>query len=344
MKTLFSLIEYGNPRLLSRNLRSLVFDFMETELKIGMPGYFEELIPQLYYLFNFLDAAADGEITKQPQTDNPDLLNEENSAAFLQEDEILKGITAFIVQTIHPERIYRILHQPLQEGGELTTDLLIVIPEWLPPKQFAAAETLIEAGCMLGTNLHFSLHHANQVKTAITEGPVFYSLVCTQANLLYWRNKNDWPEIDKEKRSTARQAAWLQFQKGFAKAAAFLKHAQQNSPQNDDLLTAFFLQQATELCCRAILTSITGIDKKTHTITSLKKCCRRCTTVVDEIFPLATDEDKRLLHLLDDAYLSNRYSNNYTISQTDLAVLLEKVTQLHKTAYTAVQHLLDVSA
>lgn len=343
MKTLFSLIEYGNPRLLSRNLRSLVFDFMETELKIGVPGYFEELIPQLYYLFNFLDAAADGEITRTQQNDNLELLTAENSAALLQNDETLKGITSFIVQTIHPERIYRILHQPLQEGAELTTDLLIIIPEWLPPKQFTAAETLIEAGCMLGTNLHFSLHHANQVKTAITEGPVFYSLVCNPANLLYWSNKNDWPEMDKEKRSTARQAAWLQFQQGFAKAAAFLKHAQQNSTQNDDLLTAFFLQQATELCCRAILTSITGIDKKTHTITSLKKCCRRCTTVVDEIFPLLTEQDKRLLQLLDDAYLSSRYSNNYTIAKTDISLLLEKVTQLHKAAYTAVQNLLDLS-
>ncbi len=343
METLNSLIEYGNPRLLSRNLRSLVFDFMETELKIGMPGYFEELIPQLYYLFNFLDAAADGEITKPQHNDNLELLNEENSPAFLQEDEILKGITSFIVQTIRPERIYRILHQPLQEGAELTTDLLIVIPEWLPPKQFTTAETLIEAGCMLGTNLHFSLHHANQVKTAITEGSVFYNLVCNPFNLLYWSNKNDWPEINKEKLNMARQNAWLQFQQGFAKAVAFLKHAQQQQQHNADLLTAFFLQQATELCCRAILTSITGLDKKTHAITSLKKCCRRCTTVVDEVFPMVTGEDKRLLQLLDDAYLSSRYSNNYTITETDLDSLTKKVTQLHHAAYTAVQHLLDLS-
>lgn len=340
METLFSLIEYGNPRLLSRNLRSLVFDFMETELRIGVPVYFEELIPQLYYLFNFLDAAADGEITKPLQKEKPDLLNEENSAAFLQHNEILKGITSFIVQTIRPERIYRILHQPLQVGAELTTDLLIVIPEWLPLKQFTATETLIEAGSIAGSNLHFSLHHANQVKTAIAEGNIFFSMVCNQENLLYWSNSNHWPQIIPEKVKNAKQKALLLFQQGFAKATAFLKHAEQNRQHNDDLLTAFFLQQATELCCRAILVSLTGLDKKTHAITTLKKCCRRCTTVVDEVFPLVTEEDKRLQQLLDDAYLNNRYCNNYTITVTDLDVLTKKVAQLHNAAYTAVQNLL----
>ncbi|MBS4065002.1 MAG: hypothetical protein KGZ74_10615, partial [Chitinophagaceae bacterium] len=58
METLNKLINYGNPALINRNLRYVLFEYMEEELRIGSTAPFVELLPQLNYLFNFLEEAA----------------------------------------------------------------------------------------------------------------------------------------------------------------------------------------------------------------------------------------------------------------------------------------------
>ena len=59
MESLNTLIEYGNPAMISRNLRKVLFDYLEEELKIGTTIYFLDLLPQLNYLFNLLEEAAE---------------------------------------------------------------------------------------------------------------------------------------------------------------------------------------------------------------------------------------------------------------------------------------------
>ena len=66
MQSLHTLISHGNPASISSNLRKVLFDYMETELKIGTTGYFEELLSQLNYLFNFLEEAAEAKDHQLP--------------------------------------------------------------------------------------------------------------------------------------------------------------------------------------------------------------------------------------------------------------------------------------
>lgn len=57
VKELDELFEYVPPERLSRNLRNLLLSHLEHEE--GRPLYFEDLIIDLYFLFQFLDMAAD---------------------------------------------------------------------------------------------------------------------------------------------------------------------------------------------------------------------------------------------------------------------------------------------
>jgi len=216
------------------------------------------------------------------------------------------------------------------------------LPDTMQEKPFSEYETLIEAGCSLGTQLSFSLHQASHLNNAVKEGHIFYSLVCTEENLMYWSEEKEWPVTPEERIKELSQNALQRFQNNFSKAETFLQHATQCVLQQNNKLTAFFLQQAAELCCRAILISLTGRDKKTHSITSLKKTCRRCTAVVDQAFPCYTEEDKRLLKILDDAYIAARYEDGFSLSATDMELLLLKVQQLHIAAVTAIKNRLSL--
>ncbi|HLP36751.1 HEPN domain-containing protein [Lacibacter sp.] len=342
MESLNTLLEHGNPALISRNLRKVLFDYLEDELKIGTTNYFLELLPELNYLFNFLEEAAEAKqnyaftIIKKHAA-----VEDENCAAWLFEDDILYRVTVFLVITLQPERIYRIVHDP-HLGQQPVTDLMIVLPDTMQEKPFSEYETLIEAGCSLGTQLSFSLQQASRVNTAVKEGHVFYSLVCTGENLMYWSEEKEWPTTPGERLKEIMQNARERFQTNFSKAQTFLHHATKCIEQQNNKLTAFFLQQAAELCCRAILISLTGRDKKTHSLAALKKTCRRCTAVVDQVFPCYTEEDKRLLKILDDAYIAARYEDDFSPSSTDIELLLQKVQQLHHAAVTAIKNRLSL--
>ena len=68
---------------------------------------------------------------------------------------------------------------------------MIVLPDSMQNKPFTEYETLIVAGCSLGTQLSFSVHQASHFNTAVKEGHVFYNLVCTEENLLYWSEEKE---------------------------------------------------------------------------------------------------------------------------------------------------------
>jgi HEPN domain-containing protein len=342
MDSLNTLIEYGNPAMISRNLRRVLFDYLEDELKIGPTIYFLDLLPQLNYLFNFLEEAA--EAKERPSfalTKKHAAVEGENCAPWLFADDLLYRVTVFLVTTVEPERIYRIVHEAAAQQQPVT-DLMIVLPDSMQNKPFGEYETLIEAGCSLETQLSFSLHQATHVNAAVKEGHVFYSLVCTEENLMYWSEEKEWPTTPGEKLKEIIQNAWQRFQTNFSKAETFLYHATQCIQQQNNKLTAFFLQQAAELCCRALLISLTGRDKKTHSIAALKKSCRRCTSVVDQAFPCNTEEDERLLKILEVAYIAARYEDDFSLSVTDSELLLLKVQQLHQAAVTAVKSRLSL--
>ncbi len=344
MEALNTLIEYGDPAMISRNLRKVLFDYMEEELKIGTTIYFLDLLPQLNYLFDLLEEAAEAE--GRPllvETPKHVALEEENCNPRLFDDGLLYRVTVFLVTTLQPERIYRIIHEQESQKQPLT-DLMIVLPDTMQEKPFSEYETLIEAGCSMGTQLSFSLHQASRVNKAVEEGHIFYSFVCTEENLMYWSNEKEWPSTAGERIKELSQNAVQQFQNNFSKAETFLQYAEQGIVQQNNKLTGFFLQQAAELCCRAILISLTGRDKKTHSIASLKKCCRRCTAAVDHAFPSETEEEKRLLKMLDDAYIAARYDDQFSLAVTDMELLLVKVQQLHKDAVTAVKNRLNLPA
>jgi HEPN domain-containing protein len=343
MNSLQYLLENDQPRSLSRNLRRMLFDYIENEYRFGLPAFFGDLFPAINSLFNFLDDAEDGKINAALLKDQVFDAANKSFPPWLLENKTLFGAVRFIVETIHPVRIYCINHGPaINEGGNWM-DLVIIVSNEHNAKPFNEYENIIEAGCINNARLSFSLHQACHVKSAMEEGYIFYSLVCIPENLVYDDGTLQWEQAPPEKKQAAVEKAAFIFQCGFNRAVAFLQTADTFSQKEEYPLAAFFLQQAAELCLRSLTCALLGYEKRTHAITALKKYCSRCAPQVNEIFPDDTDEEKRLTKLLEDAYLGGRYEENFTVKPNDLELLMTKVRRLHQCSLDLVKHKLDSS-
>ncbi len=331
MKSLQTLIEYGHPLQLSRNLRRILLDYMEYELRTGIPLALEEALPSFNYLLDFLEEAGQQKEDSSWLSDDAENRCPGIISASLHNNKSLYRAVAFIAATVQPERIYKIEHRSLQPAEDPVTDLMIILPKRQSEKPFSAFESLIETGCLAGQNIRYSLHQFQHVAWAIADGHPLFSLYCNPANLIYQHNQSDWPETSPEKKGEAMQKAANVFQQGFIKALAFFEQAQ-HCRQQHPTFAAFFLQQAAELCFRAMLLALSGQDKKTHELNMLVKNCSRFAPFVKEIFDEQKEEDVRLRQLLEAAYLGARYEENFALAAEDLDSLFEKVTILHREA------------
>ncbi len=237
-------------------------------------------------------------------------------------------IVDLIIASLEPEMIFQVTHpNVLQDGADTYRDLLIVLPD-SNATPFQELEPVVELITAKDGRLSCSLHKASAIQQALNDGHIYYSLVCIKENLIYQNTTAKIPDLPAEKFAAVVAKGRQEFEAGMAKAHSFYAGAEKYAKSNDSAMTMFMLQQATELTFRAVALSLYGIERRTHSIKSLKKLNRRLAPQLNDIFPADTDEEERLLKVLEDAYLEARYLNGYTVAIDDLQILLIRVGQL----------------
>jgi uncharacterized protein len=93
---------------------------------------------------------------------------------------------------------------------------------------------------------------------------------------------------------------------------------------------AFNLHQATECYYSAILLVFTGYKPKGHNLKWLNNQAITIDIRFQEVFPMATKEEKDLFQLLKKAYIDARYKKDYTINISELNYLSDRVCILGK--------------
>ncbi len=164
---------------------------------------------------------------------------------------------------------------------------------------------------MQDCTIHFSLHQSSQLNKQISEGHIFYSMVCIMKNLVYDNGVLPLTELSSEKINELIAQANNDFYTGFKRAEAFLEGANNYYGNHEIEIAAFMLQQSIELALRSIILALTGNEVKTHCIRILQKHCIRCAPELNEIFPGTNENEERLVNLLDRAYLNARYTDKF---------------------------------
>jgi HEPN domain-containing protein len=340
---LVKFFEVHPPRRVSRNLRRVLLDYLRDQLETGSPLFIDELLWDMYDLFDLLDIATTEtrgwhhprEFDKEDLYEagneyKPDALTQTIGAVINAnvEDNALTTLINFIVTAIQPQQIF-LLHPAPNAAIDNSTyiDLLIVIADKCNAS-FSEYETLIKLGCINQKEVNFTLHQANYINKQIAEGHIFYSLVCTTKNLVYTNGAELVTPAPALNNPAIKQKAINDFATGYIRAQSFLKGAKQQIENGENATVAFMLHQAAELTLRAFIFALMGFDARTHSIELLKKHSRRCMPQVNELLPAGDEDEAQLLKVLDKAYLGARYASNYSIDDKLLDALLKKVTTL----------------
>lgn len=118
------------------------------------------------------------------------------------------------------------------------------------------------------------------------------------------------------------------FQKEHEKMAAFMDGASffienENFPQ-----AAFMLHQYIELWMRYAALFMMGKERKSHSIKELQTYIKAFTPELGNLFNTEIEEEQSILKLLDDAYITTRYENNYHINLEQIHIIVDKASKI----------------
>src|SRR5699024_7650416 len=113
---------------------------------------------------------------------------------------------------------------------------------------------------------------------------------------------------DEEAENKAREAC---FADGLNKCKGFLAGVDHFSLTGDNRMAAFLLHQAAEQALRILLEVGSGYRYCGHSIDRLFRYCCMVNHKMSDTFALNSSQDKRLLHLLNKAYIDSRYKQHY---------------------------------
>lgn len=243
----------------------------------------------------------------------------------------LKEACKVIIKLIGPEKIFLLGSYENEQDKRTLYDLLITITA-SANRPYNEYNVIMEHIGMKIYPVTGTFVKANDLLKRMAVGHIYFSRVCRSENLLYDDGVHPLPVPDTIPVDDIIARAERDFNNGLQRAKFFLEGARHYSEKKENDLAAFMLHQAAELTYRAISKSLTDHELFSHDLSSLRRKCQRCAPGIMQIFPGDNEEEKRLLNLLQKAYVHTRYKDNYEICECDLTALLMRIEQLHLAA------------
>jgi HEPN domain-containing protein len=131
------------------------------------------------------------------------------------------------------------------------------------------------------------------------------------------------------------------FEKEQDKMASFLDGATFFVEKNNLPQAAFMLHQYIELWFRYAALFIMGKERKSHSIKELQTYIKTFAPELGNLFSTEIEEEQHLLRLLDDAYITTRYENNYHINLEQIHKILERANKMESLTTSLFKNKLD---
>ncbi|MGJ7033242.1 HEPN domain-containing protein [Niabella hirudinis] len=158
----------------------------------------------------------------------------------------------------------------------------------------------------------------------------FARFVWQHAPVLYDAENIYREDFTETKATVNSKEATRQWEDGLSKAKEFLAGAELYRVRRQHKMVAFMLHQSAEQALRALLIAATGYYANTHSIDRLLRYGSLVAHQLPGIFPRQTEPDKRLLNLLQKAYIDTRYKEDYKITDDELLTLTGKIRRIHE--------------
>lgn len=159
----------------------------------------------------------------------------------------------------------------------------------------------------------------------IEEGRYFYTQIKQEGIVLYNSKKYQLARRRKLNFTEIKEQAQEYFDEKFERANNFLKYAIIADKETDYKEASFFLHQACENYYYAIRLTFTLRNNKQHNLSKLSSSVKSYSEELTSIFPLNTQEEKRLFMLLKAAYVEARYNPKFAVTKEDIDTIIPKV-------------------
>lgn len=251
----------------------------------------------------------------------------------------LKALTQIVLDKVQAEMIILFGSyargdwvEDYQEKYEYVSDfdILIVTKDKNSAKQVKRSREL-EEELLANENItrtSIIYHSIGFVNDKIERNYYFFVDILKEGIMLFDSGKFSLSE-PKELNPTQRvEKSTEEFEHWFEGACQFLETAYIQIEKGWYKIAAFQLHQATERFYAAILLVFTDYKPRIHDIEILGNQVAKQHAEFSTVFPMSTEEEKRLFVLLKKAYIDARYNRNYRIVKEELEYLGGRVALL----------------
>lgn len=234
-----------------------------------------------------------------------------------------------------------IFHNTVNSSAFVADVWLLVLLENFSNKSRQEWQDKIEAHCnMLVPTTTIVLQEASFREEA-ENGERFACTVLQSADCIYDVADTAYPEAVLSHPDTGTRETDSLLSTGINKAREFLAGAELYRVRKQYNLSAFMLHQSAEQSMLALLSVVMGFRANTHNVERLLRYGSFLSGALTDIFLPHKEEDKRLIKLLQKAYIDTRYGKEYTIHYNDLLQLTEKVARIADIAIAAGKQILN---
>lgn len=175
------------------------------------------------------------------------------------------------------------------------------------------------------------IHNIDYVNEGLSFGQYFFSDIVKEGVLLHDTGKVVFVQSKELTAAQQREVAENYFDIWFNRGKEFLIDAQNAAARDSNKNAAFYLHQATENFYNTVLLVFTGYKPKTHSLDKLRQYAKPYSKELMQIFPETNSplgdggNESHLFDLLKRGYIDARYKNDYTITEQELAALIQKL-------------------
>jgi len=257
-------------------------------------------------------------MTNQNNLENPSMLNQHEFKEPCTVEFISK-----LTQLISIERIY-MCH--CEWKGNPVMKITILIPG-SAKMHITAASALTEMVMSDYPEFKFEIFYIEDVRRALRYGNLVFYTICKEVNLVYQSDRyNSVLSGDVSARSALRRAK-RSFKKEWKKVENFRAGFNFYFGKKNYAFAAFMVHQMFELSYRTVELLLIGKENFSHSIRNHQKMNQHV-PVLGTLFKEGNKEEETLLDLLDAAYRSVRYEQDYKIELHQLLIIWLKAERM----------------
>jgi uncharacterized protein len=252
----------------------------------------------------------------------------------------LEQVISIIVRAIQPEKIvlfgvYGAAGNGLLPGSSPETlppvlgayDLLVVSRQGDRRSDYELQD-LIENRCREAAPVTVLVHDISYVNRRLAEGQYFFYSVIQEGVLLYDAYRTPFAPAKPPDWKQVRSLAGRDFERWSQQARAFYRSAEFNYIHQEGRAAIFLLHQAAEQVYQAILLAFTGYKPTTHNLDKLRRYTNRFSLELALVLPRDNEREDELFRQLLAGYVDARYKEDFSITQEEVGILLERVGRL----------------